>query len=352
MIDSSDNLFAPLERAEVIKAVERRGPRRIPLVMAKWWGEGLWQQYGERLSAFNRIPDDAVILWQWPLDTGKMDLSWRRAGSAGPASKAHDAGGVIPDWQHLDEFIEKMPDPLAGGLLDAHRQPRKQLRAADRYTLFGWWGLFFERPWGLRGMENLMMDYYLYPREIHRLHDALCTMYEKLIRRAAAELKPDGFWSSDDLGNQRQLMMKPDHFRQFLKPYYARIGRTCRECGMHFWLHSCGDNTEILGDLIEIGLDVFHPVQKHTMDEQAVARQFGNRLTFLSGFDVQQLLQRGTPQQVRAEVRHLVDTFDGPRGGMCIAAGNGIVSGTPYENIDAFLDEAIRYGAAHRGTFA
>ena len=36
---------------------------------------------------------------------------------------------------------------------------------------------------------------------------------------------------------------------------------------------------------------------------------------------------------------------------MCIAAGNGIVSGTPFENIDAFLDEAVRYGTEHRARF-
>jgi hypothetical protein len=36
---------------------------------------------------------------------------------------------------------------------------------------------------------------------------------------------------------------------------------------------------------------------------------------------------------------------------MCIAAGNGIVSGTPLENIEAFLDEAVKYGTKHRGLF-
>lgn len=68
---------------------------------------------------------------------------------------------------------------------------------------------------------------------------------------------------------------------------------------MHFWLQSCGDNTQCLPDLIGAGMNVFHPVQKHTMDE---AR-------------------------------------------MRIAAGNGIVSGTPFENIEAFLDEAVTYGS-------
>ncbi|MBM4042627.1 MAG: hypothetical protein FJ290_29410 [Planctomycetes bacterium] len=133
---------------------------------------------------------------------------------------------------------------------------------------------------------------------------------------------------------------------------YARVGAACRAARMHFWLHSCGNNTEALDDLIEAGVEVFHPVQKHTMDERAVATEYGDRLTFLVGFDVQHLLREGTPAQVRAEVRHLIDTFDRPDGGLCLAAGNGIVAGTPFENIDAFLDEAVRYGAAHRARFA
>jgi hypothetical protein len=55
---------------------------------------------------------------------------------------------------------------------------------------------------------------------------------------------------------------------------------------------------------------------------------------------------------VREEVRFLIDTFDRPEGGMCIAAGNGIVAGTPLNDISAFLDEAVQYGTAHRQRFA
>jgi hypothetical protein len=47
----------------------------------------------------------------------------------------------------------------------------------------------------------------------------------------------------------------------------------------------------------------------------------------------------------------MMDTFDLPGGGMVIAAGNGIVSGTPFENIDAYLDEATKYGLIHRQKF-
>jgi hypothetical protein len=341
------HILEPLPREEVVKAVERRRPRRIPLIMAKWWGEGLWEQYGERLKHFDRYPHDAAMAMFNPIDVAKMSLSW--LGENAGVKRGHDAGGPLWDWGRLDEFIAKMPDPAASPIFDELRPQAEAARAQDRYLLFGFWGLFFERPWGLRGMANLMTDYYLEPERIHRLHDALCRLYEGYIARAAREFRPDGFWTSDDLGNQRQLMMKPDHFREFLKPYYARVGAACRAARMHFWLHSCGNNTEALDDLIEAGVDVFHPVQKHTMDERAVAAAYGDRLAFLVGFDVQHILREGTPEQVRAEVRYLIDTFDRPAGGLCLAAGNGIVAGTPFDNIDAFLDEAVRYGVRHRG---
>jgi uroporphyrinogen decarboxylase len=127
-----------------------------------------------------------------------------------------------------------------------------------------------------------------------------------------------------------------------------RMGALLQELNLHWWLHSCGNNTAVMDDLIEAGVNVFHPVQKGTMDEVAVAQKYGDRLTFLAGFDVQHILPEGSPEEVREEVRFLIDTFDRPDGGLCLAAGNGIVSGIPLENIDAFLDEALRYGTEHR----
>jgi uroporphyrinogen-III decarboxylase len=62
-------------------------------------------------------------------------------------------------------------------------------------------------------------------------------------------------------------------------------------------------------------------------------------------------LQEKDPAGVREEVRFLIDTFDQSNGGMMIAAGNGIVSGTPFENITAFLDESATYGTKHRQQF-
>jgi uroporphyrinogen decarboxylase len=343
----SDEYWTPLSRVEVIKAIERNNPSRIPMVRAKWWGEGLEEQYGEKLRELECYPEDVVWLFiENPVNPEKMGLSWNWDSSGGL-----DATCVLDDWSKLDEFIEKLPDPDHDEQFETLLETADNSYSDDRYVLFGWWRLFFEKPWGLRGMENLMIDYYTAPENIHRLHAALCSVYCAYIRRARDMFRPDGFWTSDDLGHQTGPMMGSKVFHTFLYPYYERVGNTLKECGMHFWLHSCGDNTLLLPDLIKAGVTVFHPVQKHTMDEQAVAAEFGERMTFLAGIDVQHTLQEKTPEEVREEVRFLIDTFDRPEGGMCIAAGNGIVAGTPFENIAAFLDEVLRYGKQHRETY-
>ena len=339
--------WQPLPREEVIKAVERRNPRRIPLVMAKWWGEGLNEQYGERLREFDRFPSDVAFMGIPKFDVGAMGLSWQIEKSA-----TYDNSFIIDDWAKLDEFIEKLPDPSKDPAFDQLAEQVEKIREQNLYLINGWWGLFFETPWALRGMANVLVDYYVNPDKVHRLHAALCELYCKSIQKAAEVLKPDGFWTSDDLGHQTQCMMRPEIFDEFLKPYYRKIGSVLRKNKIHWWLHSCGNNTLLLPALIDAGVDMFHPVQKHTMDEEAIVREFGDRLGFWSGFDVQHILQENTPDEVRAEMRHLIDTFDHPGGGMAIAAGNGIVNGTPFENIEAFLDEACVYGQKHRQQFA
>ena len=278
-----------------------------------------------------------------PFDYEKMNLPWELK-----LTGAHDTRCVVDNWDKLDEFIAHMPDPEQDPQFEWAAEGAEKARAEDRYFIFGWWRLFFERPWEIRGMLNLLTDYARYPEQVHRLCDALCDTYLAYLGRALREFPFDGFWTSDDLGYQKQLFMSPQTFHRILKPRYERIGNLLKEHGIHWWLHSCGNNTLIMGDLAEVGVNVFHPVQKHTMDEQAIAAQFGEHMSFLAGFDVQQILRTASPAEVRAEVRFLIDTFDRPDGGLCLAAGNGILPGTPLENVDAFLEEALLYGERKR----
>ncbi len=342
----SNFVVEPLTRDEVRAAIRHQPTKRIPKAFIKWWGEGLGEQYGNRLAEFAKYPEDVVVVgfpcpWNTPRDDG---FYWRLPTIEQKEREkiGHDSNCSLPDWKYLDAFLKELPNTDAPGLFDDAARIAEQARKEGRYVLIHHWGLMYERIWGFRGMENLLIDYMEYPDEVHALHKAVADTEEKLLRRAIEEVKPDGYMHSDDLGGQQALMMGPAIFREFIKPYYTQVWGAARENDVDVWLHTCGHITEIIGDLIESGLSVLHPIQKHTMDWEQVARDWKGKITFFVGMDVQDTLINGTPEQVREEVRLMKRTFSSPNGGMIYAAGNGIVGGTPFENIDAFLDECCK----------
>ncbi|MCR5681100.1 MAG: hypothetical protein K6G29_01515 [Clostridiales bacterium] len=335
-----------MTREEVRAAIRFGGPPRPPRAFTKWWGEGLGEQYGAALSRFDRYEEDVTVVpFPCPSFTPRDDgFYWRLPTVDRSRMTGMDSAAALPDWDDLPALLAALPDTDAPGLFDDAARTAEEARAQGRYVLIHHWSLMYERIWNFRGMETLMMDYYDYPDEVHALHRAVCDTEIKLFRRAMREVKPDGYMISDDLGTQKALMMSPSTFREFIKPYYRELWGLVRGCDVDVWLHTCGNITEIIGDLIECGLSVLHPIQKHTMDWDEVAAKWKGKVAFWVGMDVQDTLINGTPEDVRREVRLMRDTFDSPAGGFLYAAGNGIVRGTPLENIEAFLSECLTYG--------
>jgi uroporphyrinogen decarboxylase len=338
----------PLSKQEVIKAIERKNGSKVPLVFYKWWGNGLEAKYGPGLSKMaSNYPDDIfAAFYQAPGE--------HRAPNANPSYRwgyrndyesftAHSIGQqyeLLPDWAEFARFVLDFPNPDEAGNFEP---VRKELpKAGNRYKLGCWWRLFHERFGAIRGMEHMMLDYYSNMEKLKILGRLLLDYYKVIIDRFAA-LGFDGIFTSDDLGHQRGPMMPPQIFRELYLPLYKEFIGYVHSKGMHVFLHSRGDNTLLMEFLIEAGLDVFHPVQKGCMDGAATARDFGNRLSFLAGVDVQHLLPEGTVADVRKGVRQFIDAFYKPKGGLLLAAGNGIMPDTPLENIQAMLEEMATY---------
>ena len=136
-------------------------------------------------------------------------------------------------------------------------------------------------------------------------------------------------------------------FRTFLKPAYKALIDEAHAHNMQFWLHTCGNVTKIVDDLIEIGLDVLHPIQPFAMDAEATACEFGGKVGFMPGIDVQHLLPHCSVKEVVAGTKQVIDTFSGPGGGMVFSLSNAIHTDVPCENIEAFMSTAYEYGAQH-----
>ena len=334
-----------LTREEVRAAIRFQNPPRPPRAFTKWWGEGLAEQYGDQLRVFDKYEEDVVVVgFPQPWMSPRPDGFWWRVPQIDRRFTSYDSNAFLPDWAYLPDFLAELPNADAPGLFDEAKRIADQAHAEGKYVLIHHWSLMYELIWQFRSMEELLVDYYEYPEEVHALHRAVADTEMKLLKRAFAEVKPDGYMISDDLGSQTSLMMSPAMFREFIKPYYVQVWGLCREHDVDTWLHTCGNVSEIIGDLIECGLSVLHPLQKRTMDWDEIAAKWKGKIAFFVGMDVQDTLINGTPEDVRREVRLIRDTFDTPAGGLLYAAGNGIVRGTPLENIDAFLHECLTYG--------
>lgn len=339
-------LDKPLTREEVIRVIEGRGAaRRVPLAIQLWVSpEGMGQKEAATREVLERYPCDiqrVMFHMPWPFDAPQDAPSyrWLNYDNPYPPNTPLDAVSAIDDWDKLDAILADFPDPHYPGLI-----PKDVPKKGDTYRVGLWWYWLFERFWSLRGMENALCDFYEHPDEVHRLFRALTDFYKVALERGRTELELDGIWTSDDIGTQTGPFFSLEIFRTFFKPYYQELIQHAHQLGMHFWMHSCGNIQTFLPDLIEIGLDVLHPIQKYTMEEREIARQYGDQLCIWAGFDVQRTIPYGTPEEVREEVRFLLDTYYRPDGRLILGAGNNMTGDTPVESLHALLDEALHYG--------
>jgi len=127
-----------------------------------------------------------------------------------------------------------------------------------------------------------------------------------------------------------------------IKPHLARVFAVGKAHGLWVAYHCCGALRPILADLVEIGLDVLNPVQGNCpgMDPWDLKREFGDKLSFMGGVDTQELLPRGTVDEVRRATRRLIDGLTSDGGGYILAATHTIPPETPLDNIFALYSEA------------
>ena len=340
--------YEPLTREEMVRVIEGRGcARRIPVLLHQWTYPRAFADPADRAAVevlLAAYPQDAQFI-RWRnvemYDAPDDDPQYRwmvTDKSETPATEAIDARAPLADWGMLDGMLAAFPSADYPGLFPS-------IPPDDgRYRVAHWWFTLFERHWSLRGMTNALTDYYAHPDEVHRLFRALTDFYLRIIERARDECGADAIYVTDDLGTQTGPFFSPAMFEAFFAPYYAEMIGAAHQRGMHFWLHCCGDIEELLPRLIDLGLDVLHPIQKFAMDEMHIARQFGGQIAFWAGFDVQQTIPFGTVGEVRAEVRHLFDTYHRPEGKFLFTLGNGITGDTPIPSLEALFEEAFAYG--------
>ncbi len=200
----------------------------------------------------------------------------------------------------------------------------------------------FEMWWRLRGMEKTLMEMVLNPTLTQDMMRRSTEFSIALSEAACQRFKLDWLWLGDDAGGQRSMLMSPQVWRDMVKPLLKQNADVGKRHGLWVAFHSCGAIRPIIGDLIEIGVNVLNPIQCNCpgMNPMELKKEFGRELAFMGGVDTQGVLPHGTAEQVHKATAELLEGMTADGGGYILAASHTVPPETPDENIFAMYDEA------------
>lgn len=250
-----------------------------------------------------------------------------------------------PPLECLD--VDRWPDPENPGYYRGLADRARKARASDCAVILNMPIGVIHQGQFLRGFADWLKDLYKNRAFSERMMDIIAERWiavaEKALDECAANV--DIVFFGDDLASQLAPLFNPEIYREIIKPRHARMIAAVKDkADVRVLYHSCGAVAPLIDDLIEIGVDALNPVQVTAsgMDPVELKKRWGGRITFWGGINSQEVLPFGTPDEVCAEVRRVVDIL-APGGGFVLNSVHNIQNDVAADNIVAMFDEAGSY---------
>jgi len=377
-------------RERVLTTINHEEPDRVPIVIGVSNATGIKMKpyRGIKRSIGVDAPDDYI--YDWPeLGTALIDeATMRRLHSdvrgvldLEPATVRKRNSQREPHSDYIDSWgsgqteigpddwypaVHPLPDATSVADLDAYegwpdmsdptrvahvREAARRLAEENEYAILATpWLLFpFERAHAMQGMDVFLLNMIDHPDFARALLEKIAGYCKQLMGRFLDELgdNVDIIKIGDDLGTQKSLMISPRMYRSFLKPIHADFISFIKErTSAKVFFHSDGDVAPLIDDFIEIGVDILNPIQTNagTMSDLPVLKKrFGDNIVFCGAIDTDQVLPLGSVEDVRQEVRRVMQIL-GPGGGCMIGAVHTVMNDVPPENILAMVDAVEEFG--------
>lgn len=203
-------------------------------------------------------------------------------------------------------------------------------------------GKIFTLTWMLMGFNNFAMKLVLEESLVGEVFERVATIQLKALERIFEMDYVAGVWAVDDLAFGTGPMISPNALRKHVFPWYRKVADSCHDAGRIFLMHSDGDVTLLMEDLIALGLDVIQPIDPSCMDIAKVKHQYGDRICIVGNVS-NELLRSGSTQEIEARVNFLLREV-APGGGYCLGSGNSVPSWARFENYMAMRDTCLKHG--------
>ena len=245
------------------------------------------------------------------------------------------------------------PDPDDPSRYAGLRERARTLHERMPYALVGICDLatdILARPQWIRGYAESMLDLAADPdfaeAFLERLTQIAVRSWSHFLDEVGEYLDVVTFY--DDLGMQDRPLISPAMYRRLVKPRHARIIETIKtRTKAKVFMHSCGAVSELIPDIIEIGVEILNPVQVSAAgmgNTAELKRRYGKNLAFWGGVcDSQQVLPFGTLAEIQEETRRRISDL-APGGGFVFAPIHNIQDDVPGEKTLALYRTALEHG--------
>jgi uroporphyrinogen decarboxylase len=293
-------------RELVRRAIRFEGPERLPFTGAM----GETDFSGDTVAIF---PDMGNKWWLGGGGTDEWGCRWE----VEPGSK--DMGQV------KNRVLERIEDYASVAVPDALNPDRyrgwdailKHAEAESKYVVVCNGPYIFERAHFLRGFEHMLMDIVAEPELTQAFLRQVARYHLETVRYIGEHFagRIHGYRGTDDWGTQTGAIISPASFRHVFQPVYRELFTAIHGAGMDAWLHSCGQNLDLLPALIEAGLDVINLMQPNVFPIPRLA-QLKGRVCFEVCADAQTSLPQGNQAVLAAEIQGLLDACCTDKGGL------------------------------------
>ena len=376
-------------RERVLATLAHETPDRVPIVLGPSNATGIKMSTYRAVKALVGIEAPDEYLYDWPeLGTahpdeatyGRLHADVRGVLDRFPAAVRARNTARDPHTPFIDDWgsgqlegapgvwfpgVHPMADAYTLDAIEAYpwpdmadptrfegvREEALRLRDENLFALMGtpWLAFPLERAFAMQGTDNFLANLAGEPEFAEALlwkTQSLCKELMDGFLRECGDLI-DMIKIGDDLGSQVGLLMSPAMYRRILKPIHADLIAFIRaRTAAAIVFHTDGDVFDLIGDFVEIGVDVLNPVQASAggmSDFAGLKRRFGENLVFCGGMDTHHVLPNGTPAEVRAEVKRVIETL-GTDGGFMLGAVHTVMDDVPAENVLAMVDAVEEFG--------
>lgn len=296
--------------------------------------DGVWIPYCAPTGWKPEVISERVYKDEWGTTFEKDEAAWPL-----------DAPMAFPLQNRTDLRQYTVPDPLADGRMnELHAAVAINQSLGDKaVAVMGSVNGPLTITWYLLGYEKICLTLYDDPEFLEELAEIAVDFALKLIPRIAAT-GVDAMIIADDYGASAQGLLKPAHFKAIYKPALKKMVDGIKSYNLPVFFHCCGCIHDYLEDLVEIGIDAIHPLQRTAgMDLAEVKAKYGNRLCIIGNVDSSRTLPFGSPEQIEAETIEAL-RIAAPGYGYILASDHSLHDGIPVKNILLMFDCARKNG--------